>query len=166
MAYWTAARYVLARERLALHFLQLAGFEVYLPRMREQRIVRGHRVEVTPPLFPGYCFVAIELQWHAAHRAPGTNGLVMNGGGPAHVPDSVIVGLRARERNGLVVLPKAQGPRIGSPVKVTSGLFAGRLGIYNGMRSHQRVMVLLTLLGGQQRAELPGDAVVPLEVTS
>ena len=37
MAYWTAARYVLAQERLALHFLRLAGFEVYLPRLREQR---------------------------------------------------------------------------------------------------------------------------------
>jgi hypothetical protein len=93
MAYWTAARYVLAQERVALHFLRLAGFEVYLPRLREQRILRGRRVEVTPPLFPSYCFVAIELQWHAAHRAPGTNGLVMNGGGPAHVPDNVIAEL-------------------------------------------------------------------------
>ena len=93
MAYWTAARYMLAQERLALHFLRLAGFEVYLPRLREQRILRGRRVEVTPPLFPGYCFVAIELQWHAAHRAPGTNGLVMSGGGPAHVPDNVIAEL-------------------------------------------------------------------------
>ena len=37
MAYWTAARYMLAQERLALHFLRLAGFEVYLPRLREQR---------------------------------------------------------------------------------------------------------------------------------
>ena len=33
MAYWTAARYMLAQERLALHFLRLAGFEVYLPRL-------------------------------------------------------------------------------------------------------------------------------------
>ena len=110
MAYWTAARYMLAQERLALHFLRLAGFEVYLPRLREQRILRGRRVEVTPPLFPGYCFVAIELQWHAAHRAPGTNGLVMNGGGPAHVPDNVIAELKSRERNGFIELQQAARP--------------------------------------------------------
>jgi transcriptional antiterminator RfaH len=161
MAYWTAARYMLAQERLALHFLRLAGFEVYLPRLRAQRILRGRRVEVTPPLFPGYCFVAIELQWHAAHRAPGTLGLVMNGGGPAHVPDSVIAELRSRERNGLIELTKRRGPRVGSRVKVTVGPFAGQLGIYAGMKPHQRVEVLLTLLGGQQRVSLSREAIEP-----
>jgi len=161
MAYWTAARYMLAQERLALHFLRLAGFEVYLPRLREQRIVRGRRVEVTPPLFPGYCFVAIELQWHAAHRAPGTNGLVMNGGGPAHVPDNVIAELRSRERNVLIELTTARAPRVGSLENVTARPCAGQLGLYAGMKPHQRVEVLLTLLGGQQRVSLPRDAIEP-----
>ena len=109
----------------------------------------------------GYCFVAIELQWHAAHRAPGTNGLVMNGGGPAHVPDNVIAELRSRERNGLIVLPKPRGLRVGSRVKVTIGPFAGQLGIYAGMKPHQRVEVLLTLLGGQQRVSLSREAIEP-----
>ena len=161
MAYWTAARYMLAQEGHALHFQRLAGFEVYLPRLREQRIVRGRRVEVTPPLFPGYCFVAIELQWHAAHRAPGTNGLVMNGGGPAHVPDNVIAELKSRERNGFIELSKPRGPRIGSRVKVTAGPFAGQFGLYAGMKPHQRVEVLLMLLGGQQRVSLPREAIEP-----
>ena len=115
MAYWTAARYVLAQERLALHFLRLAGFEVYLPRLREQRILRGRRVEVTPPLFPGYCFVAIELQWHAAHRAPGTNGLVMNGGGPAHVPDNVIAELQVARAQRADRAHQAARPARGLP---------------------------------------------------
>ena len=161
MAYWTAARYMLAQERLALHFLRLAGFEVYLPRLRAQRILRGRRVEVTPPLFPGYCFVAIELQWHAAHRAPGTLGLVMNGGGPAHVPDNVIAELKSRERNGFIELSKPRGPRIGSRVKVTAGPFAGQFGLYTGMKPHQRVEVLLMLLGGQQRVSLSREAIEP-----
>ena len=41
------------------HFLELAGFETYLPRLREQRTVRGRRVDLEPPLFPGYIFVWI-----------------------------------------------------------------------------------------------------------
>ena len=163
MSYWTAARYILAQERLALHFLRLAGFEVYLPRLREQRIVRGRRVEVTPPLFPGFCFVAIELQWHAAHRAPGTNGLVMNGGGPAHVPDNVIAELRSREHNGLIELAKLRGLRVGSRVKVTAGPFAGQFGLFAGMRPRDRVTVLLTLLGSAQRVELPKAAIEAVE---
>ena len=161
MAYWADARFQLKHERRALHFLRLAGFETYLPRLREQRVQYGRRVEVTPPLFPGYAFVVIELQWHAAHRAPGTLGLVMNGGGPAHVPDSVIAELRSRERNGLIELTKPRGPRVGSRVKVTVGPFAGQLGIYAGMKPHQRVEVLLTLLGGQQRVSLSREAIEP-----
>ena len=161
MAFWAAARFQPKHERLALHFLRLSGFEVYVPRLREQRTRHGRRVEVTPPLFPGYAFVVIELQWHAAHRAPGTLGLVMNGGGPAHVPDRVIDELRSRERNGLIELTKPRGPRMGSRVKVTVGPFAGQLGIYAGMKPHQRVEVLLTLLGGQQRVSLSREAIEP-----
>ena len=100
MAYWAAARFQPKFERLALHFLRLSGFEVHAPRLREQRIARGRKIEVTPLLFPGYAFIVIELQWHAAHRAPGTNGLVMNGGGPAHVPDNVIAELKSQSATG------------------------------------------------------------------
>jgi hypothetical protein len=66
VAYWAAARVQMRHEALALHCLGLAGFEVYLPRLREQRVVRGRKVETTPPLFPGYAFVLITLQWSAS----------------------------------------------------------------------------------------------------
>jgi transcriptional antiterminator RfaH len=161
MAYWAGARFQPKHERLALHFLRLSGFEVYVPRLREQRIVRGRKVEISPPLFPGYCFTLITLQWHAAHRAPGTLGLVLNGGGPAHVPDSVIHELRARERDGLIELARPRGLRMGSRVKITAGPFAGQLGLYVGMRPRDRVTVLLTLLGAAQRVELPKAAIEP-----
>jgi transcription antitermination factor NusG len=161
MAYWAAAR--LHRERLGLHCLEhIAGFEVYAPRICSHRVVNGRRITFTPLLFPPYVFVWIELQWHAAAYAPGVASLVRNGdGGPAHVPPALIDALRARERNGLIVLPKPRGPRVGSRVKVTIGPFAGQLGIYAGMKPHQRVEVLLTLLGGQQRVSLSREAIEP-----
>ena len=69
--FWCAARLVPQREAYATYCLGVEGFEVYLPRLREQRVIRGRRVEVRPPLFPGYIFIAIVLQWHAARWAPG-----------------------------------------------------------------------------------------------
>ena len=161
MAYWAAAR--LHRERLGLHCLEhIAGFEVFAPRICSHRVVNGRRITFTPLLFPRYGFVVIELQWHAAAYAPGVASLVRNGdGGPAHVPPALIDALRSRERNGLIVLPKPRGPRMGSRVKVTIGAFAGQLGLYAGMRPHQRVEVLLTLLGGQQRVSLSREAIEP-----
>jgi transcriptional antiterminator RfaH len=157
--YWCAARLQPRREALATHCLGLAGYEVYLPRLRENRRIRGRSVEVRPPLFPGYIFVLIVLQWSAARYSPGIATLVMNGGGPARVPDCVIDEIRSRERGGLIELPKPPGLKRGDRVRITSGPFAEHLAIYQGQTAHERVAVLLQLLGGRQRTELPTHAV-------
>ena len=86
-SFWCAARLMSRREAFATHCLGLAGFETYLPRLRERRIVRGRRVDVHPPLFPGYAFIVIALQWHDARWCPGVLSLIMDGTGPARVPE-------------------------------------------------------------------------------
>jgi transcription antitermination factor NusG len=151
------------REALATHCLGLAGFEVYLPRLRERRVLRGRRVEVRPPLFPGYAFVLIVLQWHGARWCPGVMSLIMDGTGPARVPDSVISEIQSRERDGLVELPKLPGLKRGDAVRVVHGPLQGLRGLYAGQKPHERVAVLLQILGGIQRAELPASAIAPLE---
>jgi transcriptional antiterminator RfaH len=130
--------------------------------LREHRIVRNRRVEVTPPLFPGYLFVAIVLQWHGARWCPGIAGLCMDGVRPARVPDAVIAELRGRERNGLVELAQPRRLQRGDSVRILRGPFRERLALYDGQTAHERVAVLLQLLGGQQRAELPANAIEPL----
>jgi transcriptional antiterminator RfaH len=162
--YWAAARVQPQRESLALHCLALAGFTTYLPRLRERRVSRGRRIEVSPPLFPGYAFVLIKLQWHAARWAAGTNGLIMDGTRPARIADAVIAEIQSRERDGLVELPKQPRLRCGDRVRIVAGPFREHLAMFDGMRPGERVAVLLQLLGGQQRAVLPSDAIAPLEV--
>ena len=130
---------------------------VILPRLREHRRLNGRQVIATPPLFPGYAFVAIALQWHAARWSPGIRGMVMDGDKPAKVPDMVINDLKKREQNGLIELPPLPSLQRGDQVKIVRGAFAGQLALFEGMRPHERVAVLLTLLG---RVELPkGDVV-------
>ena len=154
MSYWCACRLQVHREALALHCLGLNGYETYYPRLRDRRIRFGRTIENRPALFPGYCFVLIQLQWHAARWAPGTLGLIMNGVQPAKVPDPVIAESRSRERGGLVELPRRDGFKAGERVRVLTGPFEGCLGLYAEMRPHERVLVLLALLGGEQRVEL------------
>jgi transcriptional antiterminator RfaH len=157
--YWAAAQLQPQRERLAQHCLTLNGYETYLPRLREVRVSHGRKVEVRPPLFPGYCFVAITLQWHAARWTAGVIRLVMDGMVPAGVPDAVIDEIRSRERGGLIELPKPPTVRPGDAVRILRGPFEGHLAIYHGMRPRQRVEVLLSLLGSRQRVTLDADAV-------
>jgi len=71
----------------------------------------------------------------------------------------IIDDLRKRERNGLIELPQRSGLKPGAQVRILQGPFAGHLGLYAGQRAHERVLVLLALLGGQQRVELAKDAV-------
>jgi transcription antitermination factor NusG len=138
MSYWTAAQLQPRRERLALHMLVQESFTVYAPKLRERRTIRGRRADSEAPLFPGYAFVLIRLQWHAARWCPGVVRLVMDGLQPARVPDAVIEEIRGRERNVAVELPKRRLD----------------LAIYAGMSGSERVAVLLQILGGQQRATL------------
>jgi transcription antitermination factor NusG len=159
MSYWACAQLEANRERLALHCLALAGYQTYLPRIRVQRLTQSRKLSaLTAPLFPGYAFVLIELQWHAARWSPGVIRLVLDGVQPSRVPDRVIADLRSRERNGLVELSLRPGFRPSDKVRITRGLFAGQLALYDGMRPHERVAVLLQLLG---RVELPAGDVAP-----
>jgi transcriptional antiterminator RfaH len=158
MPYWAAAQLVPYRDALAVHCLRQAGFETYAPRLRERRIVNGRKLVRTPLLFPNYLFIRVELQWHQARWALGVTRLVMNGVGPAAVPDGVIAALRAREAGGLIELPKPPRFRSGARVRVLHGPFAGLLGLYSGMKPRARVEVLLAILGGQ-RVTLAADAV-------
>ena len=86
----------------------------------------------------------------------------MAGDGPARVPDSVISEIRSRERNGLVELAKPPRFRRGDQVRIVQGPFREHLALYAGQTAHERVAVLLQLLGGQWRTELPADAIEPV----
>jgi hypothetical protein len=75
--YWTVATEP-QRENTAVHFLGLAGFETYLPRIQLQPArsqARGRAV----PLFPCYVFILVALQWHNIKRGFGIRGLIMDG---------------------------------------------------------------------------------------
>ena len=161
MPYWAAAQLQPQRDRLAGHFLRLNGYQVYCPRVRS-----AHNGSAL--LFPAYAFVSIELQWRAAARAPGVLRVVLNGNGdhPAHVPDRIIDELRAREDiDGLITLPappKPRGLRPGAKVRITQGPLRDQFGIYAGQRAHERVAILLTLLGAQRPLVLARSAVMPV----
>jgi transcriptional antiterminator RfaH len=111
------------------------------------------------PCFRGYAFITVEAQWYAARWSLGVIGLIMDGIKSARVADHIIDDLRKRERNGLIELPKRPALQPGDQVRILQGPFAGHLGLYAGMRAHERVLVLLALLGCERPIELAKDAI-------
>ena len=146
VSFWACAQLHPNRARLARLLLEERGYEIYVPMVRESR----KRIAA---LFPGYLFLLVTLQWSPARWCPGVIRLVMDGEHPAHVPPDVLEGIRERERNGIVVLPR-QGPQPGDRVRIVRGPFIGHLAVYAGMSAHERVAVLLQILGSQQRVTL------------
>jgi transcription antitermination factor NusG len=82
---------------------------------------------------------------------------------PARVPDVVISEIRSRERGGFVELPKVHGLNPGMRVKVLQGPLQDQIGLLAALRPHERVLVLLQLLGGQQRVELARNVIEAVE---
>ena len=157
--YWCCAQVEQSRDRLAWHCLTLAGYNIYQPLLREQRRSHGRKIIVTPPLFPSYLFIWVVRGWWDARWAAGVRCLIMDGEVPARVPDAVISEIKSRERNGFVELPKARGLTPGMRVKVLRGPLQTQIGLLAALRPHERVLVLLQLLGGQQRVELARSSV-------
>jgi transcriptional antiterminator RfaH len=156
--YWCCAQVEPRRERLASYCLGLAGYEIYQPLLREQRRSHGRKITVTPPLFPGYLFVWVVRGWWDARWSPGVRRLVMDRPVPERVPDAVISEIRSRERGGLVELPKLR-LEPGAGVRILQGPLQDHIGLLAALRPHERVLVLLQLLGGQQRVELARNAI-------
>jgi transcriptional antiterminator RfaH len=155
--YWTVAQVKTLRERFAQSHLERLGFPVYLPRIVESRRNHSRRVDVVAPLFPGYCFFEISLQWAAARSCPGVVRLVMDGMSPAKVPDAVLAEIRAREVRGLVELPKRR-LMAGDRVRILAGPFRDHIAALDcEMNGAERVAVLLYVLGAQHRTTLPRD---------
>jgi len=161
--YWACAQLEPQRERLAVYCLGLAGYQIYRPLLREQRRSHGRKILVTPPLFPGYLFLWVVRGWWDARWSPGVIRLIMDSEQPAHVPDAIISEIRSRERNGFVELLRPRGLRPGMRVRVVSGPLSEKIGMLAALRPHERVLVLLQLLGGERPVELARNAVEAVE---
>jgi transcriptional antiterminator RfaH len=156
--FWACCRLEPRRSALGIAGLARAGFSPWYPQIREHRVRGGRRAPIIRPLFAGYAFIVIRLQWHQARWAPGVLNILMANERPAQVPDAVIDELRARERNGLVQIPELPRLKAGDPIRVRAGLMIGALGLYAGQRSGERIAVLLASL----RVVLPAADVAPV----
>lgn len=130
------------------------GHECYIPKYRERVVVgRNQRIEWRiRSLFPGYIFVQIDGVWRWLTGTYGVSGVIQIGERPAPLPARVVPALKGREDpDGYIVLPgTASLPRFskGARVRVKDGPFQGYLGsIHQGSTVHERVAVLLDLLG-------------------
>ncbi len=161
---WYVVQTQVNSEAKAALNLQRQGYEIYLPRYLKRRR-HARKVDVTAkPLFPRYMFVAIDTatqRWRSIQSTFGVARLVSNGDEPAPVPDGVVRAIRAREDDkGFVALDTRPAFAPGDKVRVLAGAFMDSAGLFNGLADHDRVSILLDMLGRKVRVLLDADMVV------
>lgn len=148
MSFWAVVTTQPNCEHRALRHLDWQGFTAYAPREKITRIKQGHKVHDSRWLFPRYLFVWVIDQWHVLLSTIGVSTVIMTGDHPAALPTGWVESMKRQEHKGLIVLSKHRF-KIGQRVQVTGGLFEGAKGMYQGMTSKDREIVILEALGAR-----------------
>ncbi len=136
--------------------LARASIEVFNPKLKRKRLVRGRYEPVIRPFFPNYLFARFDAasQYHMIKYTRGVGGIVGNKGSPWPVSEDIIKIIRARvnDEGFIVVSPDI---RVGDKVEITEGPFTGFVGIFEReMKDRDRIIVLLNTIEYQARVEI------------
>lgn len=127
----------------------LLGFSSYCPKIRYKQRLGGGRFRFRyEPLFPRYVFIRISDQWYALLSLLGVNRLIMNAERPALLTENFVRELQSNSDKDGFYVPKRFVP--GQAVRIKRRSFL-QDAIYEGQHSHDRVAVLMKLLGRDVR---------------
>jgi transcriptional antiterminator RfaH len=151
-----------AETKAQSHLLR-QGFGTYLPRYLKRRR-HARRTETVPtPLFPRYLFVNFNSgaqRWRNIQSTIGVQNLVCQGEQPAALPEDVINDLRCREdERGFIRLDTRPSFNPGDKIRVVEGVFSFHSGLFEEMTDHERVTILLDMLGRKVRIILDTDSI-------
>ena len=154
---WYVVHTKVRQEQVACDNLLRQGYAVYLPRIKLLKRVRRRQQMQQEPLFPRYLFVQPGSATNSVAPVRSTTGvtaLVRFGQEPAvmrpEVLDSIrVFEIRRNEAHEEAISPFQPGARI----CVADGPLAGMEGLVSDV-SHERVVVLMQLLGQETRVRL------------
>ncbi len=160
---WHCVRTRQKQEHIAAANLrQLAGVEVFNPRLRFRRATRRGPVWFTEPLFPSYLFARfpLRLMLTEVRHVSGVSTVVHFADRVPSIPDEVIAELRSKFADNEIVVQDSE-LRLGQEIRVAAGAFQGLAGIVNQiLPAAQRVRILLEILGRETSVEIDADDIV------
>lgn len=162
-AAWFCVRTHQKHETVAAGSLrQDLGLEVFLPRIRYQRLTRLGPLWTTEALFQNYLFARFEFEacLRRVQHARAVRGVVHFGERWPTIPDELIEELR-QAVGPAEVLQGLEDLEVGEPVHVANGPFRGLPAVVaRAMPGSQRVALLLEFLGRQTTVEISRQQVL------
>tara|TARA_Y100001970_G_C14250723_1_gene871640 strand:- start:1964 stop:2467 length:504 start_codon:yes stop_codon:yes gene_type:complete len=151
MINWYAINTKSNLENYVIEQLNKDGYITYIPKFIAT-VSHARKVKkVMKPLFPGYFFVLIEENSHDFRKINFTHGVISilsAGLEPIKIKQSIIDNLKKLENEkGNIRINKAFNYFEGMKIKLTDGIFRGKIGSFAGIKNTETILVLLDVLG-------------------
>lgn len=166
--FWCVAQTAAGKEDFAIAHLERQGFRVFCPKLPTvMKFGRTHK-QVTRPLFPGYCFVGVDVDqchWRAVTGTRGVSKVVMSGSHPARMPAGTVE--RMMDLSGADgCMHCDQELASGDHIRVVGGPFDDWLGRVINTRPADRIIVLMNIMSRDLPVTLRRSQVRSVEKTS
>lgn len=154
---WYVVHTKVRQEQVAFDSLVRQGYVVYLPRIKILKRIRGRNQCRREPLFPRYLFIQVGSTTQSigpVRSTVGVSALVRFGLEPATIQSEKLTSIREFESFRNEVSDDELSPfRPGGWIRVADGPLSGLEGLISDA-SHQRVVVLMQLLGQETRVSI------------
>jgi len=153
---WYAVNTKPCCEAIACASLDRHGVEVFLPMLRERKVLHGKCRPTTSPLFPRYLFAKFDVssQLRAVTYARGVKSIVTFGSGPSMVDESIIHAIRSQLTEGVIELPEDRFSP-GQVVRIQDGPLCGLEAVFERkLEGTSRAVLLLKAISFQARVSL------------
>jgi len=146
MKHWYLVKTKSKQENIAILNLENQNFHVYCPFV----LIRNKN-EV---LFPGYIFIELDKDiqnWSPIRSTKGVLHFVRFGLSYAKIPDNIIKFIKTNELNTVEKLKNINKFKPGDKVQISDGVFKNCIAIFKSYKSDERVILLINILGQQQK---------------
>ena len=153
MKHWYLVKTKSKQEDIAILNLENQNFHVYCP----YALIRNKK-EV---LFPGYIFIQLDKDtqnWSSIRSTKGVLYFVRFGLSYAKIPDNIIEFIKTNELNTAEKLKNINKFKSGDKVQITDGVFKNCIAIFKSYKSDERVILLMNLLGQQQKLTIKQES--------
>ena len=145
------------QEKIAVLNLHNQNYHVYCPIA----IINNKTVV----LFPGYLFIHLDEtleNWSPIKSTKGVLNFVRFGLSYAKISDKVIDFIKKNELNTAERAKNISDFKLGDTVQITEGVFKNCVAIFNSIKSDERVILLLNILGQQQTINIKKKSLLRL----
>ncbi|VAW88004.1 Transcriptional activator RfaH [hydrothermal vent metagenome] len=163
MHQWYVVQTKPRKELVAVENLERQGYTAYCPQISNARHRRKRWQPVTEALFPRYLFVHLNREvdnFGPIRSTLGVLNMVRFGDTPAIIQHHVIDGIKRQEQHLMEHVSNHPKWKQGDSIEIVNGPFAGMKGLFESKSGEERVIILLQLLGRDNKVNVAMNEVV------